>query len=163
MKKLLILFALLYPFNANAANLTDTIGAECGRILLALREGLYPNNYEVAKTRNAQFKALSECLDVYKKTGGDYDELNKRFFRAYYLFGNNIVDCIIDKNEKCYNIAWVKFQGDLIRNSNEMYDFYKDNDKVAPTIKQWVDVDEIILNNKMKLQEDKKGFFSWFK
>ena len=38
MKKILILLSAFYTYQATAADFTNTLGAECGRILFALNE-----------------------------------------------------------------------------------------------------------------------------
>ena len=165
MKKLFVLFAILYSFQANAANLTDTIGAECGRILFYLSEYDYPENYDTIIKRNKQFEYLEKCLKLYKDNNGNIDTLNKNYFRAKQLYELNILPCDLEneknKKEVCKELAIYTFMQDIISSSSELYEKYsfiykhidssdaeninyKSSKRSNDLTKEWADIDNSI-------------------
>ena len=100
MKKILILLSIFYTYQAAAADFTDTLGAECSRILFALNEYKYPDNFEIINKRNMQFDYLDKCISLYEKTGGDVDTLNEKYLRAYTLYQLSIIQCADIKDKK---------------------------------------------------------------
>lgn len=178
MKKLLVLFLLLYTFNVNAANLTDTIGAECGSILL--------------KSEETKIEKLEKCLKMYKEVGGDYDQLNKKFYRSKVLFDidmYNISEYSSANNKKdidaLIEITFLDFFNNMMLSSFELYnkhkntyEAFKDTEKDTSAYKRseikynitkdWYESDLELIQNIISQQEEnktppKKGIFGWFK
>lgn len=114
MKKLVFLF-MLFSFNANAANFTDTLGAQCAEILLILDINDYPINYDTMKKRNSQFWALQRCLNVYKENGGDLKNLEERFLKAKHLYDKDFSECL--KNKKDCNLLVTQFKKNIQDNT----------------------------------------------
>ncbi len=177
MKKILILFTILYSFSANAANLTDMVGAECGSIMI--------------KTVENKIDKLHKCLQTYREIGGNYDELNKRFYRSKVLFDISLSDYIknldhsdkksADTAEMMINIFQNEFYDNMQYSSYDMYMMYKRQyDDLDPQkkdtfiyqrtvryyeiTKKWYEIDAEVEKNKTTEKEPpKKGFFNWFK
>lgn len=190
MKKILILLSIFYTYQAAAADFTDTLGAECSRILFALNEYKYPDNFEIINKRNMQFDYLDKCISLYEKTGGDVDTLNEKYLRAYTLYQLSIIQCADIKDKKkeedCRQSTVNSFNEDCSSSSIELYNKYdmryenvdKSDEnsilylaakKAKDLTKNWFDYD---LENISKMSEQaeneqneqpKKGFFSWFK
>lgn len=189
MKKLLILFVLLYTFNANAANLTDTIGAECGRILFSLSEYDYPQYFDAINNRNKQYDYLIKCLKLYKENSGNMDILNKNYYRAHKLYKLSLIACEEEKDRKkkddCKEVSKYNFKENLSSSSYDLYEKYSFiyenidhsdeeniNYKIAKRAndltKEWFDTDIELIQNIISQPEEnktppKKGIFSWFK
>lgn len=192
MKKIIALLSILFAFTVSAADLTDTIGAECGRILFSLNEFKYPDNYEIIKKRNAQLNDLEECIKLYKDVNGTIENLNTKYFRAYTIYEMNMSVCSAEKDTKkhdsCENSALSNFNENLRLSSYELsdkYSFIYDNideaeqkeenlsyklaKKSKEITQEWFDDDVEKVKNmveELKTQNEKennKGFFNWFK
>jgi hypothetical protein len=192
MKKILVLFAILYSFQANAADLTDTIGAECSRILISLNDYVYPNNFDIMEKRNSQFNYLEKCLKLYKETGGNINILNKKYLRAYNLYEISNLVCSEEKdakkNDSCLKMSLINFNDDIKLSSLELSNkyslffenidetkkdtiIYKSAQRKKELALEWFneDKDELekiitqITEENKKEEQDKKGFLSWFK
>ena len=193
MKKILILLSIFYTFQANAANFTDTIGAECGRILFALNVYDYPTLFDAINNRNKQFDYLEKCIKLYKDNGGTTDDINQKYFRAYTIYEMNMGVCFAEKDTKkkdeCKKTAEYGFNENLTLSSYELsnkYSYIYDNldeeeqnketlsSKFAKRSKEitqeWFEddlkkVERVIeqMNEQNNKEEPKKGFFSWFK
>lgn len=126
MKKL-ILILILISFNANAANFTDTLGAQCGEILLKLEHFDYPGNYDTIKKRNSQLWALKKCLETYKENGGTMEKLNIAFAKAIEAYNKDFDYCVASKMEidKCMSPAKARFKDNMVR-ENAIPVYYKD-------------------------------------
>lgn len=80
MKKLILALAIcLIPAKVMSANFVDTLGLECGKIMLNINTFIYPEAYNDIIKRNSQFEALDKCIETYKKTGGSIEYLNERY------------------------------------------------------------------------------------
>ena len=101
MKKFILAFLIcLSVIEAKAANLTDTLGAECSRILFSLENSIYPNNYDHIKKRNSQLAAFNLCILTYKDNLGDIELLNQRYYRAKAIYDIISVNCLKKDNEE---------------------------------------------------------------
>lgn len=114
MKKL-ILILILFSFNANAANFTDTLGAQCGEILLKLEHFDYPENYDTIKKRNSQLWALKKCLETYKENGGSIDKLNNDFAKAKEVYDKEFKYCATSAKDsnRCTSLIQTNFKSNL--------------------------------------------------
>lgn len=175
MKKYLFLIAIcLISTNAYSENITDIIGAECGKIVYSLNNFEYPKNYKIINSRNKQFVSLEKCLNIYKENGGNIDVLNKRYFRAKkgYILDLSVCYSIKDKKkiEDCKAFADMMFFDNLLRDiPNPSIATVNDADtfeKYNNFTKECKKADELLLeaekNNQAKINnqnKEKQGFF----
>ena len=173
MKKLLVFLSIFYAYQATAANLTDTVGAECGSIIM--------------KSDNDRLAKLEKCLKIYKDLGGSYDELNKRFYRAKVLFDLDMhefseyssANKTSDMNV-LINTSVTDFFNNMMLSSYELYNKhknmlndFKEDEKDTPVYKttvikynfvqDWYEVDKQIEKDKENYNKNDKGFFNWLK
>jgi hypothetical protein len=62
-----------------SSNFSETIGIECGKIMLSLSSSTYPETYNNINKRNLQFSALENCVESYIKAGGNVSALNNKY------------------------------------------------------------------------------------
>jgi hypothetical protein len=83
MRKLLFLTLLILSSQAQASgNFIDTLGGECGRMLYKMNEYTQVDNIKLSKIQSSRINELKTCLDLYRQYGGDFQELNKRYYTA---------------------------------------------------------------------------------
>lgn len=191
MKKILVLLLMFYTYQATAADFTDTLGAECGRILFALNEYDYPKMFDAINKRNEQLNYLEKCIKLYKENNGTIENINKRYYRAYLLYGMDMANCYAEKNTKksdeCKSVAQYTFNTNLTLSSYELsnkYSFIYDNideskketnlyqraKEAKELTQQWYEQDVAQLEQMIEhmteqndKEEPKKGLFDWFK
>lgn len=166
MKKYLFLIVIcLISTNAYSENITDIIGAECGKIVYSLNNFEYPKNYEIINSRNKQFVSLEKCLNIYKENGGNIDVLNKRYFRAKkgYILDLSVCSSIKDKKkiEDCKASADMMFFDNLLRDiPNPSIATVNDADtfeKYNNFTKECKKADELLLNDPLGIREEIKN------
>lgn len=104
MKKVLFVLGLMM-FNCNvalSANFTDTLGAECARILYNMEKYDYPSSFDTIKLRNSQIDALRKCVDMFIEFGGNIEEFNKRFQRAITKAEKVFDECYVTRDDNLY-------------------------------------------------------------
>lgn len=83
MRKLLFLTLLLLSSQAQASgDFIDTLGGECGRMLYRMNEYSYHKDIKLSQIQLSRINELKTCLDLYRQYGGDFQELNKRYYTA---------------------------------------------------------------------------------
>lgn len=143
MKYLLFIFLTSLFLNTQAqanANFINTLGAECGRMLYRMNEYLYHDDIKLNKIQLSKINELKTCLDLYTQYGGDFKELNIRYYTALGISGCFYRDYIKsisssnsqteDKKAKeleAANVLKKELFNNLIKNSNCLnYYLYKD-------------------------------------
>lgn len=155
MRKLLFLTLLLLSSQAQASgNFIDTLGCECGRMLYQMNEYTYVKDIKLNQIQSSKINELKTCLDLYRQYGGDFQELNKRYYTAlkiskcaydYYIKINPSAQILptddlktkLDKEKQ--NKKPLDYQNfifdEAIKNSNCLnYYFYKDKYPDCATI-----------------------------
>lgn len=128
-KLILILIISLIPAKVMSANFVDALGSECARILLNMDLYEYPKYYEQFENRNSQFYALEQCLKVYKQSGGNIEELNKKYSIAKEITEYDLMLCLDNKKDgdkKC-EINHFLFKDIIEQSPCETQDFVTNN------------------------------------
>ena len=130
MKKLILALAIcIIPVKVMSANFVDTLGSECARLLFNLDAYDYPKYYDQFENRNSQFYALEQCLKVYKQSGGNIEELNKKYSIAKEITEYDLMLCLDNKKDgdkKC-EINQFLFKNIIAQSPCETQDFVTNN------------------------------------
>lgn len=159
----ILLTSLLLCTQAQAnANFINTLGAECGRMLYKMNEYQHHDNIKLNKIQISKINELKTCLDLYSQYGGDFNELNIRYYTALEIsdcFYRDYIKSISssnsqteDKKTKELEVASVlkkELFNNLIKNSNCLnYYLYKDKYPECNAI--------LYLNTECKAVDNKK-------
>ena len=138
MKKLVLALVIcIIPAKVMSANFVDTLGLECGKIMISLNSIVYPETYNYIIKRNSQFEALDKCIETYKKTGGSIDSLNEKYKTSAILsevfYDNCLIKTYLKKDYtekdlgKCLSMKFTVFEfawKDSCKLYNEEFDVY---------------------------------------